>query len=278
MPKIVSTSPAIAGGAPIDYPATTRGLNFFELDINLQRLLRRRAPELLRRHGARLSEFGAWVGGPLDAQAAYSDRVAPPSLEAFGPDGERLGRVVCNPAYLACHQEAYRRGVIGLAFATSPAAHALSFVMGYLLSAADISIHCPVTMTGALAYVLDRVAPADLREAYLPELIRMDGKTASGATWATEQHGGSDVGATTTEARPDGKAWRLSGLKWFTSNACAGLALATARPLGAPSGGAPALAVTWCPSGSPTARRTGFGCADSRTSWAPAPCRPVKSS
>jgi hypothetical protein len=66
----------------------------------------------------------------------------------------------------------------------------------------------------------------------------MDGKTKSGGTWATELHGGSDVGATATVARAEGAAWCLSGLKWFTSNADSGLALATARPEGAPEGGA----------------------------------------
>ncbi len=231
------THTAIARAEPIAYPAESHGLNVFDLDVNLQRLLWRRAPGLLEHHGERLSDFGAWVGGPLDEQAAYSDRYAPPRLESHDRHGERTGRVVYNPAYLECHQEAYRRGVIGLAFAAEPAPHLLSFVMGYMLSGADVSVHCPVTMTGALAHVLDRMAPAEVREAYLPELVRMDGRTKTGGTWATELHGGSDVGATTTEARPDGAAWRLTGLKWFTSNAGAGLGLATARPPGAPAGG-----------------------------------------
>ena len=223
--------------SPLAYPVETRGLNFFESDRNLIRLLRRRAPGLLKRYAKRLSDFGAWAGGPLDEQAAYSVRYAPPRLEAFGPRDERLGRVILNPAYQACHQEAYRRGVIGLAFAERPAPHVLSFVMGNLLSHSDIAIHCPVTMTGAVAYVLSRLAPAKLRRDYLPGLVRMDGQTQTGGTWATELHGGSDVGATTTRARADGAAWRLNGLKWFTSNAGAGLALATARPRGAPPGG-----------------------------------------
>ena len=226
-----------AAEAPIRYPADTRGLNAFDLDRNLQRLLQLRAPAMLARHGGRLSDFGAWVGGELEAQAAYSDRYAPPRLDSHGPDGEPLGRVILNPAYEACHREAYRRGAIGLAFGPDAAPHLLSFAMGYLLSTADISIHCPVTMTGALAYVLSRVAPAAVRKAYLPQLIRMDGQALSGGTWATERHGGSDVGATTTEAVPDGKAWRLTGLKWFASNAGCGLAFATARPRGAPPGG-----------------------------------------
>ena len=226
-----------ATDAPIRYPEETRGLNAFAADRNLHRLLRRRAPAMLAEHEARLTDFGAWVGGDLEAQAAYSDRIAPPRLETHGRDGAPLGRVIFNPAYEACHAEAYRRGAIGLAFAEKPAPHLLSFAMGYLLSTADISIHCPVTMTGALAYVLARVAPAEVREAYLPELTRLDGRTLSGGTWATELHGGSDVGATTTEAVPDGQDWRLTGLKWFASNAGCGLAFATARPRGAPAGG-----------------------------------------
>ncbi|NNG04356.1 MAG: acyl-CoA dehydrogenase, partial [Inquilinus sp.] len=229
---------ARAAGAepPFDYPERVRGLNLFAADRNLRRLLERRAPALMARFGGHLEEFGAWAGGPLDEQAEYSDRHAPPRLESHGPDGEATGRVILNPAYRACHAEAYRRGVIGFAFGKEPAPHLLSFAMGYLLSEADISIHCPVTMTGAVAYVLDRLAPAKVRDRYLPELTRMDGKALSGGTWATELHGGSDVGATTTTAVPDGEAWRLTGLKWFTSNAGAGLALATARPEAAESG------------------------------------------
>ncbi|MFQ5467183.1 MAG: acyl-CoA dehydrogenase family protein [Kiloniellaceae bacterium] len=211
--------------------------NAFDEDRNLRRLLRRRAPRLLDDHGARLSSFGAWVGGPLETQAVYSDRDAPPRLAAFGPDGERLGRVIRNPAYDACHAEAYRRGAIGLAYGPEAAGHLISFVMGYMLSQSDIAIHCPVTMTGAVAHVLDRLAPPAVRAAYLPALVRMDGAAVSAGTWATEIHGGSDVGATATEARPDGDAWRLTGVKWFASNAGGGLAMATARPAGAPDGG-----------------------------------------
>lgn len=227
--------------APLTYPPRTEGFDAFGWDRDVQRLLARRAPGMMGDHTARLAEFGRWVGGPLDAQAAYTDRYAPPRLETHDRDGERLGRVIHNPAYSACHRDAYRHGVIGLAFAAngrpSAAPHLLSFTFGYLLSQADVSIHCPVTMTGAVAHVLDRLAPQPVRDAHLPELTRMDGAALSGGTWATERHGGSDVGATTTTARKDGAACRLTGLKWFTSNAGAGLALATARPEGAPAGG-----------------------------------------
>ncbi len=222
---------------PVTYPEETRGSNFFENDPNLFRALERLAPEMLKRNQSRLSDFGNWVGSALDAQAAYSDRHAPPKLETHNKNGEKKSKVIFNPLYEDCHQEAYRRGTIGLAFQDkNPEPHLLSFVMGYMLSQADISVHCPVTMTGAVAYVLDKFATPEVRDEFLHELTRMDGAAKTGGTWATELHGGSDVGATTTRAVKDGDKVRLHGLKWFTSNANSGLALATARPEGAPEG------------------------------------------
>lgn len=222
-----------------DYPRTARGSNFFDTDTNLIRLLERRAGPVLEQHEGRLSEFGAWAGDTLDRQAEYTDRFAPPRLDAYDLDGNRTGRIIFNPDYLACHADAYRRGAVGLPYTaegvgpTGAPSHAVCFTMGYMLSQADISIHCPVTMTGAVAHVLDRLAPADIRGRYLPEMVRMDGHALSGGTWATEQHGGSDVGATTTRAEARNDGYRLHGVKWFTSNAGSGLALATARPDGA---------------------------------------------
>jgi alkylation response protein AidB-like acyl-CoA dehydrogenase len=108
--------------------------------------------------------------------------------------------------------------------------------MGYLLSQADISLHCPVTLTGAVAYILCYHATDARCADYLADLTRMNGGTKTGATWATEQHGGSDVGATTTAAKRSGDRFTLHGVKWFASNAKCGVAIATARPEGAEPG------------------------------------------
>lgn len=224
-------------------PATTRGLNFYDLDDNLKRFLERVAPDMLARQNARLESLGAWVGKELDEQAAYSDRHAPPelvsALSTAGKPGERKNKVIFNSAYEDAQTEIYKHGVIGLAFeGPAPEPHTLSFVMGYLLSHSDISTHCPVTMTGAVAYVVSKFAPDDVKAKYLHQSTRMDGQAKTGGTWATEKHSGSDVAQTTTTARkmPDG-TYRLNGQKWFASNASSGLAVATARPEGAPAGG-----------------------------------------
>jgi alkylation response protein AidB-like acyl-CoA dehydrogenase len=205
-------------------------------DPFLQPYLLRRDPRL-ESYITRLGEFRDWVLKDVDAQANYTDRYAPPALEAYDRDGEVVNRIVANPKYDEQHQECYRRGIIGLPYKES-APHLLSFAMGFLLSQADISLHCPVTLTGAVAYVLGYHADESLRTKYLHDVVRMDGKTKTGGTWATEKHGGSDVGATTTEAVPNGDKFALHGLKWFSSNANSGLAVATARPKGAPGGSA----------------------------------------
>jgi hypothetical protein len=52
----------------------------------------------------------------------------------------------------------------------------------------------------------------------------------------TEKEGGSDVGKLTTLAVPEGDHWRLSGEKWFCSNADAEVVMLLARPQGAVGG------------------------------------------
>jgi alkylation response protein AidB-like acyl-CoA dehydrogenase len=106
--------------------------------------------------------------------------------------------------------------------------------------------------------VLDSLAPQDLREEYLPGLIRQDGRAWTGATWVTERQGGSDMGAATTTARVASDGVELTGLKWFCSNAAADIALVTARPDGAPTGSKGLglyLVPRLCPDGTPNRYR-----------------------
>ena len=195
-----------------------------------------RAPRL-QDYSRLLGEFYGWVHTEVDAQANYTDRYAPPALETFDRNGEVVNRIVANRWYEDQHQELYRRGIVGLPYAEK-APHLLTFAMGYILAQADISLHCPVTLTGAVAYVLGSHAPDAVRNRFLYDVVRMDGHAKTGGTWATEQHGGSDVGATTTVAISNEDHFALHGLKWFTSNANSGLAVATARPEGAAPGSA----------------------------------------
>jgi len=225
-------------------PSCVRGMNFYRVDTVLNIFLRRTAPELLRRRHPELEAFGAFCGAELDEQAEYSDRIHPPVWKNMPVDaahpGTRRGRIFFNSRYEDCHSEVYARGFIARAFDRDDqerAPHLYAFIAQYLISQADISIGCPFAMTHPVALVVDRHAPEDIRERFLHESIRDDGKTKSGGTWATEKHSGSDIGGTETTAvrQPDG-AVRLYGQKWFASNAGSGLVIATARPEGAPEG------------------------------------------
>jgi alkylation response protein AidB-like acyl-CoA dehydrogenase len=198
----------------------------------------RLAPAVMARQEARLRTFGRWAASEADGAAAYTDREAPPRLRDEPAGGDPADRLLVNPRYAAIHREAYRHGMVGLNHGPAPEPFLLTFTMGYLLSQADISVHCPVTLTGAVALVLDRLAPAEIRARWLEPLTRMDGSAWTGGTWATEEAGGSDVGASATAARARGGHFALSGLKFFCSNAGSNLAIATARPEGAPPGSA----------------------------------------
>ncbi|MDA0261467.1 MAG: acyl-CoA dehydrogenase family protein, partial [Proteobacteria bacterium] len=220
----------------MDYQRETRGQNFFEQDPNLLDVLGRIDANALRRWRQTISTFGAWVGNEVDIEAEHTDRHGHPVLKAYGRDGEITNEIIHNPAWQAVSRGAYERGVVGLNYGEDPAPFIITFAMGYLLSQSDVSLHCPVTMTGAVAHILDRYAPKSVSDKYLYQLIRTDGNALTAGTWATEHHGGSDVGATTTTARPDGENFRLNGLKWFVSNVDGGIGLATARPRGAAPG------------------------------------------
>ena len=61
-------------------------------------------------------------------------------------------------------------------------------------------------------------------------------RLTQGAQFMTEKEGGSDVGKLTTVAVPEGDRWRLTGEKWFCSNADAAVIMLLARPQGAAAG------------------------------------------
>jgi len=97
---------------------------------------------------------------------------------------------------------------------------------------------CPLAMTDGAARTLVDLGPPALVERAVPRLTSRDPDRAwTSGQWMTERAGGSDVSATETVARRgEGGEWRLTGTKWFSSASTAEMALALARPEGAPEG------------------------------------------
>ncbi len=231
---------------PLSWPAKVRGLNFFDTDRNLEAVLTRLAPDMLSRRRQVLHDLGSFASGRLDVQATESDQDFQPVLkdipDSFTRPTGRQAELRLNGEYEDCQQELYRRALIAACFdRQNPESHLLPFTAAYLIGQTDISTGCPFAMTHPVAFVLDRLAPADIKKRFLPEVLRTDGKTAVCGTWATERHSGSDVGGSVTRAVKEGDesgVFRLFGHNWFTSafGFRKFIGIKTARPDGAPEG------------------------------------------
>lgn len=237
-----------------DGRAEARGLNFFHADRNLQRTLASRMTGSDYDRARPLFErMGALAGDQIDRQAEYTDRFARPVLETYDRQGNLVNKVIYNSQYEESVAQVYGLGIVGCNYGPRPLPYTVHFGLLYLLSESDPGLSCPVTLTAATAYVISRHGSVGQKRRYLPRLaVRAPGPFADGATFVTEKQGGSDAGLATTAADPvpslelpaSHRAYgsgteplvRLTGEKWFASNADADLALVTARPAGGPEG------------------------------------------
>lgn len=210
----------------MQYQAYTYGKNHWELEPDLKFILSHYG-WAWKDHQAELHDFGDLVGGRAYEVADWVDRTAMPELIAHDLDGKRIDRARLDPAHRQLLQE--------LACINRPPYEGDSwlhhFTLGYLL--ADPGLYCTLIVTNQTAYAIHK---------YAPELSEWEERLLSGqawgATWMSETHGGSDLGANLTRAVQEGGGWWIHGEhKYFASNAgVADIALVTARPEGAPPG------------------------------------------
>jgi alkylation response protein AidB-like acyl-CoA dehydrogenase len=238
MNDIVSPDTLAPAAAPGSALPDTRGQNLYRADPVLAPLLRLYLPSGLFAHiEPQLDSLGQLAGGRLDALAGTADR-NPPVLHHRDRTGVDAQHIEKHPAYEEMERLAFSRyglaamshrpGVFGW---RTPLPPAVKYALSYLFVQAEFGLCCPVSMTDALARTLGKFGDAALVARYLPGLSSTDMDAhLQGAMFMTEQGAGSDVGATATIARREGAHWRLSGDKWFCSNADADVALVLARP------------------------------------------------
>jgi acyl-CoA dehydrogenase len=235
------TSPADAPGllAP-----DTSGMNFYRADPALTDLLRIHLPDALFRHiEPHLDRLGALAGGHLDECARLADRHVPElhQRDRFGRDAQWIEY---HPAYreleraafgeFGIHAMSIRKGILGWPDKYPVTAkHAFTF----LFNQAEFGLGCPINVTDGCAKLLSNFGSDALKARYLDGLTQTDmSKLTQGGQFMTEKEGGSDVGKLTTTAVQEGDHWRLSGEKWFCSNADAEVVMLLARPQGAEAG------------------------------------------
>ena len=150
----------------------------------------------------------------------------------FDLAGRRVDEILYSPDYWRMLKHGYQSGLIWRVSeenAVFPAALGI-----YLTSFYDPGLACPYTVSLSTYVPLLKHGDAELQERFLPRLLQKDETVWQGATWMTEIKGGSDLGANVeTVARPSGTEWRLTGDKYFSSNAGAELAVVAARSEGA---------------------------------------------
>jgi acyl-CoA dehydrogenase len=247
--------PASTSGAAESLMPGSEGINFYSADPNLARLLRRQlSEEDYERAQPILIQMGAVAADQMDRLAAIADQHGP-VLRQFDRRGQRIDEVLFHPAYHELERIAYqdfaiaacthRAGAFGW---PRPVPQPLKFALAYLGMQAEAGVFCPVSMTDALARVLERYGDEALQRRFLPGLTALTlEKLQQGAMFLTEKQGGSDVGQTATLARrrsleeqeqdsEPAPQWELWGEKWFCSNVSADLILPLGRPEGAPTG------------------------------------------
>src|SRR6185436_12789058 len=222
----------------------TTGLNFYRADPSLTDLLQLYLPDALFRHIApHLDRLGALAGDHLDQCARLADRHTPVlhHRDRFGRDEQWIE---FHPAYrelervsygeFGIHAMSHRKGVLGWPD-TYPSAAKHAFT--YLFNQAEFGLGCPINVTDGAAMLLSRFGDEALKDKYLDGLTQTDmTRLTQGAQFMTEKEGGSDVGRLTTTATAENGHWRLTGEKWFCSNADASVVMLLARPDGAAAG------------------------------------------
>ena len=222
----------------------TSGMNFYRADPALTDLLRIHLPDAVFRHiEPHLDRLGGLAGGHLDECARLADKHVPVlhQRDRFGRDAQTIEY---HPAYgelekaafgeFGIHALSLRKGIMGWP-QTYPvvAKHAFTF----LFNQAEFGLGCPINVTDGCAKLLSNFGDAALKEKYLDGLTQTDmSKLTQGGQFMTEKEGGSDVGKLTTTAVQEGDHWRLTGEKWFCSNADAKVVMLLARPEGAEGG------------------------------------------
>jgi len=182
-----------------------------------------------------LGDYETWWASRGRDISSTVDRAGTPPLRMFDRHGTRVDEIVFPAGYRELLERGYAAGIV--ARAVDEESLLPGYGLGYVTSFFDPGLYCPYTVSLGTVVAVHKYAPQEVREAVLPRLLRRDGGVWQGATWMTEAGGGSDLGANVhTVARPAGDRWRLSGDKYFASNAGAEAAVVAARPEGAEDG------------------------------------------
>jgi len=192
--------------------------------------------EALRREGAGWAEeraraFGEIVGRRETVAWGFQANEHPPVLRTHDRNGNRIDEVEFHPAWHALMAIGVEHGLHALPWREPrPGAHVARAAMFMLLAEVEAGVGCPLSMTYSALPALRlqpelaaEWAPRLTSTVYDPRLVPSWEKAGALCGMAmTEKQGGSDVRANTTQARPAGDGYEITGYeitghKWFCS-------------------------------------------------------------
>ena len=213
-----------------------------------------------------LARLGASLGMRETIEAGFAANTNPPRLLSFDRYGNRRDEVEFHPAYHAMLGLAVEHGLHCSPWAEpKPGAHVARAAGTYMLTQVESGVYCPIAMTygcvptlrreaGIAADWLPRVFSRSYDRGFRPLAQKTGALLGMGMT---EKQGGSDLRANTTRAEPvdeggPGRAYRLTGHKWFLSAPMCDGFLMLAQTAAGPSC---FLVPRWTPDGVPNALR-----------------------
>ena len=158
------------------------------------------------------------VSAVLGEAARFAERVLGPLNEAGDRHGCRLenGVVRTAPGFAEGYREFSQQGWQGVPADAALGGQGLPWSIAAAVQemwyAANMSFSLCSLLTQGAIDLLETHASPEQRERYLRPLIE---GSWTGTMNMTEPNAGSDVGALTTRAVPDGDGWRISGQKIF---------------------------------------------------------------
>jgi alkylation response protein AidB-like acyl-CoA dehydrogenase len=236
---IMATQQSVIEDPPADLNIPDgRGINLFTNDPGFRSLLQvYLGKNVYAGLEDQMIDLGQRASDELDDLALTADK-NPPTLKNRTRRGEDIQSLEKHPAYVALEKVAYEELGLAAYSHTEPGQPSLiKYALTFLFVQAEFGLCCPVSMTDSLTRTLRKFGDPELVEHFLPYLTARDLDTLyQGAMFMTEQAAGSDIAHIETHAYRKEGEWRISGDKWFCSNADAELAMVLARPEDAPEG------------------------------------------
>ena len=252
-----SSEPLLATHEVFNQPPPLVDYNLFSSDRALAEAVAREGAEWAT---VALTGLGSKLGARETIDAGFAANANPPRLLPFDRYGNRRDEVEFHPAYHAMLGLAVEHGLHASPWAEpKPGAHVARAAGCYMLTQVESGVYCPIAMTYGAVPTLRREAAISAE--WLPRVFsRVYDKRfrpAAEKTGAllgmgmTEKQGGSDLRANTTRAEPvaeggPGRAYRITGHKWFLSAPMCDAFLMLAQ---APAGPSCFLVPRWTPDG-----------------------------